>query len=58
MNYLIVTDVMRLLGVKQSKAYQIIRKLNKELENQGYLTISGKVSENYFYDRFYIRKHK
>jgi hypothetical protein len=45
---------MEILGVCQSKAYSIIRKLNQELASQGILKeslISGRVSEKYFYER-------
>ena len=40
-----VKDVMRILQVKEAKAYKIIRKLNEELEQRGYIVVSGKVSK-------------
>ena len=40
-------------GVKQTSAYEIIGNLNKELEEQGYLTLRGKVPTKYFVKRFY-----
>ena len=39
--------------VKQTSAYEIIGNLNKELEEQGYLTLRGKVPTKYFVKRFY-----
>lgn len=46
-----VKDVMSVLGIGQSKAYQIIRKLNKELADKKYITVSGRISRKYFYER-------
>ena len=43
-----VEDVAAMLGVSKSKAYAIIRNLNKELSEKGFVTISGKVSKQYF----------
>ena len=48
-----VQDVMNILGVKQSKAYREIRKLNNELKADGYITIAGKVPVKKFNERFY-----
>lgn len=46
-----VNDVQQILNISKSKAYQIIKKLNAELEVDGYITISGKVSRKYFMER-------
>ena len=48
-----VQDVMILLGIKQTKAYEIIRELNKELKDQGKITVAGRVSKKYFDERVY-----
>lgn len=48
-----VEDVMAILGIKQSKAYEIIRELNKELKSKGKITIAGKVHKKYFEERVY-----
>lgn len=48
-----VQDVMNILGVKQSKAYREIRKLNNELKADGYITVAGKVPVKKFNERFY-----
>ena len=37
--FLKVADICELLEVKQTSAYEIIGNLNKELEEQGYLTL-------------------
>ncbi|MCI9539058.1 MAG: helix-turn-helix domain-containing protein [Eubacterium sp.] len=46
-------EVSETLGVKQSKAYSIIRELNQELCKKGYLTVAGKISRIYFHERIY-----
>lgn len=51
--FMTVDDVMELLQVSKTKAYAIIRKLNKELEVKGYMIISGKIPTKYFAERFY-----
>jgi hypothetical protein len=46
---------MEILGIKKSKAYQIMRQLNREIEAKGYFKpIGGRVSEAYFRERFYL----
>lgn len=45
--------LMDLTGVSESKAYQLIRQMNEELERSGYLTIRGKVPAAYVEKRFF-----
>ena len=42
---------MQILGVKQSKAYNIIKTLNDELKEKGFLTVAGRVPRKYFLER-------
>lgn len=49
--YYRVKDVMQILGIKQSKAYGIIKTLNDELKAKGKITVSGRVSKSYFEER-------
>ena len=46
-----VDDVARELGVSKSYAYKLIQRLNAELREKGYLTISGWVSRRYFTEK-------
>ena len=46
-------EVKQLLGVGNNRAYEIIRQLNAELEQKGYLTIRGKIPKAYLLERFY-----
>lgn len=53
-NYYVAEDVMRILGVKQAKAYKIMRELRKELIASGHLIEeypAGKVPKRYFNKR-------
>lgn len=48
-----VQDVSTILEVSSSKAYSIIRQLNGELKERGFLTVPGKVSRVYFEEKLY-----
>ena len=51
--YLNAKDVTELLGISRSKAYEIIKNLNLELEADGYIVISGKVPKRYLEKKYY-----
>ena len=51
-----VTDVQEVLGVSQSYAYKLMRKLNKELSAKGYETVRGRIDTKFFYEHFYQTK--
>ena len=51
--YITVDEVSKALGISRSKSYQIIRNLNKELKDMGYITIWGKCPMQYFKQKFY-----
>ena len=51
--YMTVGEVSEALGISRSKAYQIIRALNKELKKMGYITIAGKCPVKYFGEKYY-----
>ena len=46
-------EVAKELGISKSFAYKLIRQLNQELREQGFLTISGRINRDYFQERFY-----
>ena len=46
--FLTAQDVMEMLDVSLSYAYKLIRRLNAELEAEGFVTIKGRVSTQYF----------
>lgn len=49
--YIDVAELMALLKIKKTKAYEIIKQVNKELESKGYITISGKAPRKYLMAR-------
>ncbi|MBC8610790.1 ICEBs1 excisionase [Massilimaliae timonensis] len=51
--YLTAPEVAEILGVSNGKAYDVIRNLNKELQQGGYITVSGKVPTKYFNQKFW-----
>ena len=51
--FLTAQDVMEMLGVSLSYSYKLIRRLNSELEADGFVTIKGRVSTQYFMKRIY-----
>ncbi len=53
-----VEDVMKLLHIKRSLAYQIIRELNKELDKDGYYIIRGRIPRKYIIKRFGLEEGK
>ena len=44
-------EVAKELGISKSFAYKLIRQLNQELREQGFLTISGRINRDYFQER-------
>lgn len=48
-------EVGELLQCSECMAYKVIAKLNKELQDKGYITISGRISKSYLYERMGIK---
>lgn len=53
-----VEEVKSILNISKSAAYKIIKELNEELKKKGYLTIRGRVSREYFTEKFYGYENK
>jgi hypothetical protein len=49
-----VAEVAEICQVKMSKAYNIIRQINEEMEAKGYLVIKGRVNIEYLFERLGI----
>ena len=45
-------DISQELQISRSSAYKVIRKLNDELQEKGYLVVTGKIPKNYFVSRY------
>ena len=48
-------EVSELLNCRKSTAYKIMRQLNNELKEKGYMTISGNVNRAYLFERMGIK---
>ncbi len=48
-----VDEVMSELGISKSHAYKLIKQLNNELSSKGFITVSGKISRQFFYEKVY-----
>ena len=46
-------EVAQALSVSKPYAYKLIRQLNEELKEKGFITIAGRVNRQYFYERLY-----
>lgn len=46
-------EIAKLLGISRGKSYEIVRNMNKELAEKGYLTIAGKLPTAYFKEKWY-----
>lgn len=50
-SFMRVNEVAQELGISKSYAYKIVQKLNAELKEKGFMTISGRVNKQYFMER-------
>jgi sugar-specific transcriptional regulator TrmB len=46
-------EVAERLGISRTSAYSVIKELNRELADKGYMTVSGRVSKDYFEQRYF-----
>ena len=51
--FICAEEVAQELSVSKPYAYKLIRQLNEELKEKGFITISGRVNRQYFYERRY-----
>ena len=51
--YMTAAEVAEVVGVSLGKAYQLIRDMNKELAEGGYLVVAGKVPVAFFQKKYY-----
>lgn len=51
--YYNAAEVAAMLGVSMGKSYKILREMNRDLEGNGFLTISGKIPVAYFKEKWY-----
>ena len=46
-------EVAERLGISRTSAYTVIKELNRELADKGYMTVTGRVSKDYFEQRYF-----
>lgn len=51
--YLTANDLSELMGISMGHDYKLIREMNAELVQQGYIVVAGKVPKRYFEKRCY-----
>ena len=51
--YITVQELQEIMGISRGKAYEIIRDCNKELKEQGFITIAGKLPVAYLEKKCY-----
>lgn len=47
------SEIAKVMGKSNSYGYKIVRELNKELAQKGYMIVEGQTNRQYFYERFY-----
>lgn len=51
--FVTAAEVANDFEISRTKAYNMIRQMNEELEQRGYLTVAGRVSRKYYLERIY-----
>ena len=51
-------EVSKELGISRSYAYKLIRQLNQELKERGFLTIAGRINRDYLKERLYAAERE
>lgn len=46
-------EIAEVMGKSKSYGYKVVRELNKELSEKGYMIVEGQTNRQYFYERFY-----
>ena len=53
--YINASQLMEIVPIGRTKAYEIIRDINKELKAKGYITIRGKAPRRYTLEKLAIK---
>lgn len=48
-----VEEIAKDLSVSKPYAYKLVREMNEELRGKGFMTIAGRVSRQYYEEKFY-----
>lgn len=55
--WLSAEEVMEMMQISRSSAYRLIKNMNEELRQQGFLVIPGKANAAFFNDHLYTSTH-
>lgn len=50
-SFMTVEEVATELRISKSKAYQVVKELNTELQKQGYMIVAGRVNTTFFHKK-------
>ena len=51
--YITAQELQTMMGISRGKAYEIIRGCNRELKEQGFITVAGKLPAAYLEKKYY-----
>lgn len=51
--YFTAAEVQEMLGVSRGHAYKVVKNLNEELKEKGYIVIAGRIPRKYFAQKYY-----
>jgi sugar-specific transcriptional regulator TrmB len=51
--YFTANEISEMLGISRGHAYKIVKKLNNELAEKGFIVISGRVPKKFFAEHYY-----
>ncbi|MGL6200391.1 MAG: DNA-binding protein [Lachnospiraceae bacterium] len=54
--FVTASEVAEELSVSKPFAYKLVKQMNEELDQQGFITIAGRVSRKYFQEKIYGMK--
>ena len=46
-------EVAEAMNISKAYAYKVIQRMNKKLEQKGFLTMQGRIDRKFFCDQFY-----
>ena len=51
--YFTANEISEMLDISRGHAYKIVKKLNNELAEKGFIVISGRVPKKFFAEHYY-----
>ena len=51
--YYTAVEIQEMLGISKGLAYKILREMNKELKERGFIVVPGRIPKAYFEEHYY-----